>query len=117
MLETPNQVIWALLTYTDWWQPSTASVYSVGGHRKSYASDGLRAGLLETMPEREELSRRMKLIPDRDRRLLYLWYMRQLPVNDIARELRIGRRHCFRLRSATIRAIVDLGDEQYASAS
>jgi hypothetical protein len=116
VLSTPNQVIWALLTYTDWWQPNTASIYQVGGRRGSYASDGIRAGLLDTMSVRDELCRRMVDLDDRSRELLYLWYLKQLPANEIARELKIGRRHCFRLRAEAVRRIVDLGDELVAAA-
>ena len=110
MLSTPKQVIWALLTYTDWWQPKTASVYHVGNRRPTFAADGIRGGLLDSLAERDELCRRMQRIGDRDRRLLYLWYLRQLPAHEIARDLRISRRHCFRLRAAAIREVVELGD-------
>lgn len=115
MLSTSEQVIWALITYTDWWQPSTASVYKVGSRRGSFASDGIRTGLLDTLPEREELRRRMQRIDERDRRLLFLWYLRELPAHEIARELRISRRQCFRRRAAVIRRIVDFGEPSVAS--
>jgi hypothetical protein len=113
MLTTHDDVIRALLRYTDWWQPSTSSVFRVG-RRSGYASDGIRGGLLDTLPEREELSRRMSFLGDRDRRVLYLWYLRQLPVQDIARELKIGRRQCFRLRSNAVNTLVELGDPESA---
>ena len=45
-----------------------------------------------------------------DRRLLWLWYLRQLPVHEIAQDLRIGRRQCFRRRASAIQRIVELGD-------
>jgi hypothetical protein len=102
--------VWALITYTDWWQPATASVYCVGRRGATLASDGMAAGLLDSMPRREELCRRMQLLRGSDRHLLYLWYVRQLDAQDIARELRIGRRQCFRRRAAAIRAIVDAGE-------
>ncbi len=35
MLSSANQVVWALITYTDWWQPSTSSVYRIGNRRES----------------------------------------------------------------------------------
>jgi hypothetical protein len=111
MLSTSEQVVWALITYTDWWQPNTSSVYKVGNRRGSFASDGIRGGLLDTLPQRDELCRRMQRIAERDRRLLFLWYLRELPAIDIARELRISRRQCFRRRAAVIRRIVDLGSE------
>ena len=117
MLSTPRQVVWALITYTDWWQPNTSSVYHVGKLRGSFVSDGIRGGLLDTLPEREELCRRMQRIAERDRLLLFLWYLRELPAIDIARELRISRRQCFRRRAAVIRRIVDLGESSVASVS
>ena len=110
MLSTPDQVVWGLITYTDWWQPHTSSVYRVGSRRETFASDGIRAGLLEKLPERDELCRRMRRVAEQDRRLLYLWYLRQLPAHEIARDLRISRRQCFRRRAAVIRRIVELGD-------
>jgi DNA-directed RNA polymerase specialized sigma subunit len=109
MLSTPRQVVWALITYTDWWQPNTSSVYQLGNRRDSFASDGIHGRLLDTLPERDELCRRMQRVPETNRRLLYLWYLRQLPVHEIARELRLSRRQCFRRRSDAIKAIVDDG--------
>ena len=52
----------------------------------------------------------MSQIAEQDRRLLYLWYLQQLDVYEIARELRISRRQCFRRRAAAIRTIVELGE-------
>jgi hypothetical protein len=109
VLSTPEAVVRALLTYTDWWQPTTASIYRVGGRRGTFGTDGIRPGLLDTLPERDELCRRMEQVEERDRRLLYLWYLRQLPAHDIARELRISRRQCFRRRAAAVWKIVELG--------
>jgi hypothetical protein len=117
VLSTPNQVVWALVTYTDWWQPNTSSVYKVGTRRGSFASDGIHGGLLDSLPERQELCRRMQAIAERDRRLLYLWYLRELPALDIARDLRISRRQCFRRRAAVIRRIVDLGEPSVVALS
>ena len=110
MLASSDQVVWALITYTDWWQPNTASVYQVGNRRETFASDGIRGGLLDTLPERDELCRRMQRVKEKDRLLLFLWYLRQLPAHEIAKELRISRRQCFRRRSAVIRRLVELGD-------
>ena len=116
MLSSPKQVIWALITYTDWWQPNTESVYRIGARRQTFSSDGIPGGLLDTLSEREELCRRMMLVRESDRRLLWLWYLRQLPVHEIARDLRIGRRQCFRRRASAIRRIVELGETVPADA-
>jgi hypothetical protein len=116
MLSSPADVIRALVTYTDWWQPTTASIYEVGAARRaSSGGDGIRPGLLETLDERDELCRRMERLGDRDRHLLFLWYLKQDEVLDIARALKISRRQCFRLRAAAVRVLADDDPDRIAS--
>jgi len=112
VLDSHAEVVRALLTYTDWWQPTTASIYRVG-KRGGYAGDGIRQGLFDSLPVHDELSRRMQEVPERDRHLLCLWYLKQLSAQEIARELRISRRQCFRRRAAAVQLLVDLGDPAY----
>jgi DNA-directed RNA polymerase specialized sigma subunit len=108
MFDAPVDVIRGLITYTDWWQPSTSSIYEVGAARRSSSfTDGIRSGLLDRLDERAELRRRMRLVSDNDRQVLYLWYVVQLPVSEISRSLGISRRQCFRRRAAAVRRIVD----------
>jgi DNA-directed RNA polymerase specialized sigma subunit len=106
-----RQVIRCLLTYTDWWQVPTASILQVAARRGDESRDGFRSGLLESLDERAELCRRVWLLEERDRRVLFLWYVQQLPVEEIARSVGISRRHCFRRRAKAVRAIVDPQDE------
>ena len=107
MLSTPKQVVWALITYTDWWQPSTTSLLVVGRAGRA-ASDGMRAGLLESLDERDELRRRVLTLSERDRHLLFLWYVAQLSVDEIAEAAGLSRRQCFRRRDRAIRTIAGL---------
>jgi DNA-directed RNA polymerase specialized sigma subunit len=108
-----DHVIRSLVRYTDWWQPSSASIYRITGKR-SASGDGIAPGLLETLDERTELCRRMATLSDRDRHLLFLWYVKQDDVLDIARTLQISRRQCFRLRTNAIRALIDDDPERAA---
>jgi hypothetical protein len=109
-----SDVIRALVTFTDWWQPLTSSVLQVGALRRSSGfGDGIRDGLLDTIGERSELSRRIRQLDERDRRILFLWYVRELPAHEVASEVRISRRQCFRRRSAALRALVD--DDQHVA--
>lgn len=115
-LRSSTEVVRALLTYTDWWQPATSSVIEVGAARRRTAvTDGIPPGLLGTLDERTELCRRMRHVRDVDREVLFFWYVKQLAVDDIARELRISRRQCFRRRSTAIRKIVELGEPEQAA--
>lgn len=117
MLLTSNfEVERCLITYTDWWQPTTGSLLHVkAARRASGPSDGLHPGLLETLEERAELCRRVCRLEDRDRELLFLWYVQQLDEEDIAQALRISRRHFFRLRAQAVRAIVKMGEPEEAA--
>ena len=100
-------VAWALTTYTDWWQPVSGSVIEVGSSRRARRSDWVPAGLLDAIAPRTELCRRMETLPQRERRVLFLWYVEQLPVEDVARSVGVSRRHCFRLRAEALRKLVD----------
>lgn len=107
-------VIRALVRFTDWWQPQTGSILQVGGARRGGGfGDGIAEGLLDTIDERSELKRRVReRLDDLDRQVLYLWYVRELPVNEIARHVRVSRRTCFRRRSAAVRALIDEGSSE-----
>ena len=108
MLASREEVIGSLIRYTDWWQPTTSSVLQVGAARRgSIIADGIPHGLLETLDERAELCRRMRRIDDIDRSILFLWYVKQLAAQEIAREVGISRRQCFRRRARAIRILLD----------
>lgn len=106
--DSSTDVVRGLITYTDWWQPATSSVMSVGAARRSSSlTDGIGTGLLDRLDERAELRRRMLALGESERRLLYLWYVAQLPAARIAQLLGISRRQCFRRRASAIRWIVE----------
>lgn len=110
MLDSPYEVVWCLITYTDWMQPPTGSVMKVGAARlDKNIGDGLKEGLLETVEERSELCCRVARLPERDRRILFMWYVRQMHVDDVADDLGISRRQCFRRRKQAIDKIVEMG--------
>ena len=110
MLNSTRDVVRCLVTYNDWWQPASASVLLVGGARRDKnLRDGLNPGVVETLDERTELSRRMLFLSEGDRHLLFLWYVRQLHVDEISSVLHLSRRQCFRRKAKSIKTIVDLG--------
>lgn len=115
MLESRPDAIRCLVTYTDWWQPPTSSVMKVGGARlDKNIGDGLNPGILETLEERTELNRRVRRLADADRLLLFLFYVRQLHVDDIADAVGISRRQCYRRRNSALQRIVEVREPQSA---
>jgi DNA-directed RNA polymerase specialized sigma24 family protein len=112
LLTSSGDVIRCLLTYTDWWQPSTSSILQVGVARRGEGpGDGLNPGVLETLDERTELCRRVAMLEDRDKRILFLWYVAQLGVAEIARAIGVSSRQCHRLRGRAVQKMVELGEE------
>jgi DNA-directed RNA polymerase specialized sigma24 family protein len=120
LLCTAHDVVRCLVSYVDWWQPSTSSTLHIAAVRRrreladGIRPDGFRPGLLESLDERMELRWRMQFLADRDRELLFLWYVAQLPVDDIAAALAISRRQCFRRKAAAIKTLVDAGEADRA---
>jgi DNA-directed RNA polymerase specialized sigma subunit len=116
VLDSTRDVVRCLVTYPDWWQPSSASILLVGGARRDKnLRDGLNPGVVETLEERTELSRRMQSIDEADRHLLFLWYVEQLHVDDVAKRLGISRRQCFRRKARSIKSIIELGKSEAAA--
>ena len=116
MLTSPHEVARCLIMYTDWWQPFTSSVLQVGAaRRKGKDPIDFRSGLLETLDERTELARRVCQLHEPDRHLLLMWYVQQLPTEDIAEILGISIRQCFRRRARAVRKIVELGEPEEAA--
>lgn len=108
MFVSEHQVIHCLVTYVDWWQPTTTSVLQVASARRtSDSADGFHPGVLDTLDERSELCRRVARLAEKDRYILFLWYVKQLPVLEIAQAVGISRRQCFRRRSRAIQTILD----------
>src|SRR5437764_428144 len=66
------------------------------------------AGCWSRLDEREELRRRMAdRLAERERKLLFLWYVVELRPGDVARTIRVSRVHCYRLRNDALAALCD----------
>ncbi|MGH2806422.1 MAG: sigma factor-like helix-turn-helix DNA-binding protein [Actinomycetota bacterium] len=116
MLETSREVIRCLVMYPDWYQPPTSSIMKVGAARlDKNIGDGLNPGIVNTIDERTELCRRMTVLSERERLVLFLWYVKQMHCDDVADELGVSRRQAFRLKSKAIRAVVDYGMDERAA--
>jgi hypothetical protein len=116
LFETPESVAHALKRYRDVFDPKTTSVILVLSRSGFEAPrEPFRNGFVDKLDEREELRRRMvERLCQRERRLLYLWYVADLPPSRVARSLGISRMHCYRLRKE---ALLALSDEEPAATS
>ena len=76
-----------------------------GGKPRGDDPDPFLPGFLSDLDERVELTRRLKRLPDRERLLLFLWYIEGAPVTSISRTLGLSRAHCYRLRNQALRTL------------
>ncbi len=111
MLDTHEDVVRCLLTYTDWWQPPTGSVaVAVGTSGRRHAGDGLRDEVVEGLDERRELGWRLAHLDDLDRKILFLFYVAYLSGAEIAEAVGLSERQCYRRRNRAVERLVDLGE-------
>lgn len=108
LFETRAEVIAALKRYRDAFVPKTGSIIFASRSDHDPTADPFRAGFLSGIEVRDELIRRMiSRIAPRERLLLILWYVTDIPVARIARKLDISRMHCYRLRNHAVDALCD----------
>lgn len=116
MFETPHEVVSALKRYRDVFDPRSGSIIAPSKAGLDPRADPFRAGFLSGIDERQELARRLTTrLAARERLLLVLWYVADLPVPRIARRIGVSRVHCYRLRAEAVRALCDDPESQPAA--
>jgi len=98
-------VVGALVRFGHSTGPRTRSVVFAGGKPPGDDPDPFLPGFLSDLDERTELTRRLKRLPDRERLLLFLWYIEGTPVTSISGTLGLSRAHCYRLRNQALRTL------------
>jgi hypothetical protein len=105
---TPAGVISMLRRYRDVFDARTTSLLLVSRQGFDPSQGPFRAGFLSRLDEREELRQRMAdRLAERERKLLFLWYVVEMRPCDVARTIRVSRVHCYRLRNDALAALCD----------
>lgn len=98
----------ALRRYGDIFDLKTGSIIIPSRNGHDADGDPFHHGFIEGMEERTELVKRMiSRLEIRERLLLVLWYVSELPVTNIAVRMRLSRMHCYRLRKGAIDSLCD----------
>ena len=107
MLETDRDLIRCLVTYTDWWQPATSSIMTPSPRDRAARTPRIfRDGFVEHLDDRNELAWRLSFLDHADRKLLYLFYVAYLPIDEIAEQMGISARQCYRRRTRAIERLI-----------
>lgn len=67
--------------------------------------DPFTGSLAARLDDRSELAAAFQVLHERERLLLYLWYIEDRPVEEIAARLGVSRGHCYRLRASALAAL------------
>jgi DNA-directed RNA polymerase specialized sigma24 family protein len=108
-----SDIVRALARYGDEAGPRTGSVMFVGG-APPRSREPFHPGVIAGLEERAELARRLRRLGDRDRLLVFLWYVQGWSVPRIAAHLGISRVHCYRVRDRALGAMLDEAESNHA---
>lgn len=107
MFRTTSDIVEALRRAKEPYDPQTTSLLLVRRTSHDPLSDPFRAGFLQWIEERHELSRLVGSLDERSKQLLLQWFVEDRPVAHIARELGISRVHCYRLKEKALNAMLE----------
>ena len=102
MNTTVGGVVRALKCYRDFYSPKTSSVMTPGTGRIDVDADPFRRGFLNALEDRTELLKRLAVLDERERAVVTLWYVADMPVREICERLAVSRSSCYRLRDRAL---------------
>ena len=109
MLSTPEKVISGLKTLNDcYYLKSKSIVYANHDSLDSKYREPFRKGFLSEADKRFELIKRLNKLDDRERKILLLFYTFSVPIDHIAEEVGVSRRHCYRIKKKGIENITGM---------
>ncbi|MFA5891012.1 MAG: sigma factor-like helix-turn-helix DNA-binding protein [Actinomycetota bacterium] len=107
MFETVGQVVKALKAYRDYYHPRSCSVMLASRKTTDIDADPFRRGFLDSVDLRSELLSRLSSLDERERAVVTLWYVMDLPVSEICEELSLSRSNCYRIRDRALDSMLD----------
>jgi DNA-directed RNA polymerase specialized sigma subunit len=100
-------VVKGLKAYRDYYGPKSSSVLIASNKTTDVDADPFRRGFLDSLSERTELLHRISSLGERERAVLMMWYVLDLPVRTICEKLSLSRTHCYRLRDRALFSMLD----------
>jgi len=110
MYETNGEVVGALKAFADFYQPrATGSIISGQGRGPQFGGDPFRGGFIDSLDARTTLLKRLAVLDERDRNVVMLWYVNDVPVKDICTKLGVSRATLYRMRDRALQQMVECG--------
>lgn len=102
MYTTVDQVVAGLKSFRDYYGPKSGSVLTASGRGRDIDADPFRRGFLDSLEARTEMLGRLASLDERERSILMLWYVADLPTKDVCYRLNLSRSHAYRLRDKAL---------------
>lgn len=114
MFQNRSHIVRALGRLEEGQGPNTTSLVAADRLQRDPSADPFYPGFLSGLERREELIRLLRGLDERSQRLLFLWFVGERPVTEIAAALGISRVHCYRLRDKALDQMIEAsrGTEQ-----
>lgn len=107
MLTTTGEVVGALKAFGDFYHPKTNSILIASGSPRDPHGDPFRRGFIDSLEIRTELLRRLATLEERDRNLVMLWYVSEVPVRDLCARMGVSRATLYRLRDRALQQMTE----------
>lgn len=110
MLETVGEVAGALKAFGDFYHPKTNSILMTSGSPRDPHGDPFRRGFIDSLEIRTELLRRLAKLEERDRNLVMLWYVSDVPAAELCGRIGVSRATLYRMRDRALQQMVEHED-------
>lgn len=107
MFKQVGDVVKALKAYRDYYDPRSSSVMVASNRSGDVDADPFRRGFLDSIEARTELLCRLSTLEERERAVLMMWYVLDLPVKEVCDKLGLSRSHAYRLRDRALTELLD----------
>ncbi|HEX9696723.1 MAG TPA: sigma factor-like helix-turn-helix DNA-binding protein [Actinomycetota bacterium] len=105
MIDTVGGVVTALKNFRDFYGPRTSSFMTPGRSTPDIDADPFRRGFLDALTIRSELTKRLASLDERERAVVTLWYVADLPVSEVCKRLSLSRSHAYRIRDRALKSM------------
>lgn len=109
MFDTVGGVVAGLKTFQDFYGSRSSSVLTPGKGSMDIDADPFRRGFLNALEHRTELLKRLATLDERERAVVTLWYVADLPVREICERLALSRSHFYRIRDRALKTMTASG--------
>lgn len=106
-MQNIDEVVAGLKAFRDYYGPKSSSVATTSNRGRDIDADPFRRGFLDSLEARTQMLGKLAALDERERAVLMLWYVMDLPTRDVCDRLQLSRSHAYRIRDKALSQMVD----------